>query len=149
MNFKKASLEDFNELIDILNEYKHTIFEEPFTPKQLKSLEQAIAEESILFFTVSIDGDAIGVCSTTIGFSTFQCSRIGVLEDFYINPDYINRNKGIAKKLANYVFSEMEEMNITSLWVGCADIDVEKYQNLGFNIGLGNLLTWSSQKINA
>lgn len=145
MDFKKATLEHLNEVIDILQEYKHSICEEPFSHEQLQALEKAIADETIFFFLASIDGDTIGICSATIAFSTFKCSQMGVFEDFYISPEY--RKKGIAKKLANYVFSEMEEMGILSLWVGCADIDVDKFRNLGFNIGLGNLLTWSSSKV--
>ena len=146
MDFKRATLEHYDEVVDILIEYKHSIFEEPFTREQLASLEKAIAEKTIFFFLASIAGDVVGVCSATIGFSTFRCSRTGVIEDFYISPEYKTIING--RKLANYVFSEMEEMDIQSLWVGCADIDVEKFTNLGFNIGLGNLLTWSSQKIN-
>lgn len=145
MDLKKATLENYDELIDILTEYKHSIFESPFTQEQLNSLQNAIANESIFFFLASIDGDFVGVCSSTIGFSTFKCARIGVVEDFFILPEY--RRRGIGRKLANYVFSEMEEMGIDSLWVGCADIDVEKFKKLGFNIGLGNLLTWSSERI--
>lgn len=147
MDLKKATLEHFNELIEILNEYKHSICEAPFSQEQLHSLQRAIADEIILFFLASVDGDVIGVCSATLGFSTFKCTKMGVFEDFYISPEY--RQRGIAKKLANYVFSEMEDMGIENLWVGCADIDVAKFRNLGFNIGLGNLLTWSSEKVKA
>ncbi len=142
MNFKKAALEDMNELIEILKEYKKSICESPFTHKQLSSLEAAIANENIYFYMVKVEGDVVGVCSATLGFSTFRCSKIGILEDFYISPDF--RNRSIGKKLANYVFSEMEDMEITSLSVGCSDIDVNKYKNLGFNIGLGNLLIRST-----
>ncbi len=145
MDFKKATLEDLDSIIVILKEYKKSICEEPLTHEQLSALETAIADETILFFLAGLDGDTIGICSATIGFSTFRCARMGVFEDFYITPDY--EKIDVAQKLAHYVFQEMEEMDITSLWVGCADIDVQKYQNLGFNIGLGNLLTWSPESV--
>ncbi len=145
MDFKKAALENLDEVIEILREYKKSICEPPLTHGQIDSLETAIANENIFFFMAKVEGDVVGICSATIGFSTFRCTRIGIFEDFYITPEY--RNRGIARKLSNYVFSEMEDMGITSLWVGCPDVDVDKYKNLGFNIGLGNLLTWSTEKV--
>jgi len=77
-------------------------------------------------------------------FSTYQCKFNGIFEDFYIIDEY--RGKGIARGLIRYVFEELESRGISSLWVGCADIDIEMYNSLGFTIPLGNLLTWSADE---
>ncbi len=37
----------------------------------------------------------------------------------------------VASELANYVFDTMKSENVTSGWVGCADIDVDMYKSLG------------------
>ncbi|NLY47223.1 MAG: GNAT family N-acetyltransferase, partial [Tissierella sp.] len=58
-------------------------------------------------------------------------------------PKY--RKYGIAKRLTEFVLNYCSENNIYSLWVGCADCDVEMYKYLGFEIPLGNLLTWASE----
>lgn len=41
----------------------------------------------------------------------------------------------------SYVFDTMKSENVTSGWVGCADIDVDMYKSLDFTISLDNLLT--------
>lgn len=139
MEYKICSLEQFEDLIDILNAYKNFIGEQNFEEDELKRLKSAIIEESIIFYIAIDQGKIIGVCSISKAFTTFNCYSMGIFEDFYILLDY--RGKGIARELVNKVFNDCRIKGIRSIWVGCCDDDINMYDNLGFNIKLGNLLT--------
>lgn len=141
MKITEFQHEDFPRLKPLLQAYKHSINEEPLNETQLSDLVRAIKEGRIIFFTASSNQELIAMCSITIGFSTFNCKNVGIFEDFYITPDY--RGKGVARELTTYVFSAMEKYDVQTVWVGCADMDLEMYKHLGFNIPLGNLLAWS------
>ncbi|BCN30842.1 GNAT family N-acetyltransferase [Anaeromicropila herbilytica] len=138
-------IEQLKDNIDIIkpliDNYKNSIHEDKLTAVQLESLSVAISLEDIVFFVAKIEDTAVAMCSVTRTFSTFSCSYSGVFEDFYIIPEY--RKKGLAKKMTTYIFDYCKQNSISSLWVGCADCDVEMYKHLGFEIPLGNLRTWS------
>lgn len=82
------------------------------------------------------------MCSISIAFSTYRSSEMAIFEDFYIKKQY--RGKGMASMLTDYVLNDMKKRQIDSVWVGCADCDIEMYKHLGFNVDLGNLYTWSN-----
>ena len=84
-----------------------------------------------MFFGAWDDTALIGCCSITVGFSTFDYAPSGVLEDFYIQPEY--RHKGVARRLVQFAY---RESGVRSLTVGCADCGVQMYQALGFSIPL-------------
>ena len=97
----------------------------------------AIGEGLICFYGVRENGELVGCCSVTTGFSTFDYSRSGVLEDFYIRPEW--RHKGIAGKLVRFA---RNESGVSTLTVGCADCDRAMYGALGFSLEIGNLLAY-------
>lgn len=134
--------DDISALINLLNLYKNDIDEESVTVEQADRLKKAIEVKQIEFFVIKNEEEIVGMCSVTIGFSTFDFSKMGVFEDFFIKKDY--RQKGLASKLVSYVFEEMKKRQVNSVWVGCSDCDIEMYKHLGFNIKLGNLYTWSN-----
>ena len=131
---------DIDELSELLTEYKKSIDEEILTNEQLKKLQIATSRGEITFFVVYDCDILVGMCSISRTFSTFNCKYSGVFEDFYIRPDF--RGQGIAKRLVEFVFKYCNDHNIATLWVGCADCDVEMYKHLGFGATLGNLLAW-------
>lgn len=126
--------------IGLMNAYKRAIGEEPLNREDIESLLRAVREGHILFFT-AMEGEAlVGMCSLCRTFSTFHCAFSGVFEDFYVEPAF--RGKGVARGLVNAVISECKKTGIASLWVGCADTDVQMYKALGFEAPLGHLLAW-------
>lgn len=139
MEYKICSLEQFEELIDVLNAYKNFVGEQNFGEEELKRLKSAIIEERIIFYIAFDQGKIIGTCSISKAFSTFNSYSMGIFEDFYILPDY--RRQGIARELVNNVFRDCRIRGIKSIWVGCCDDYVKMYGSLGFDIKLGNLLT--------
>ena len=143
MNYEKFSISDFPQLIGLEQCYKASIGEPALNEAQINALRTAIEGGKIEFFVAKDDSNIVAMCSVCITFSTFSCSTSGVFEDFFIVPTY--RSKGIARGLTNYVFDTLHARNVTSLWVGCADVDLEMYKSLGFDIPLGNLLTWSAE----
>lgn len=134
---------DFKMIKTLLNEYKNEIGEEQLMEEHFIALEKAILNKEIVFFVAKQGQEIIAMCSISKTFSTFRCNYSGVFEDFYVIPQY--RKQGIAKRLTEFVFNYCSKNNIYSLWVGCADCDVEMYKYLGFKIPLGNLLTWSTE----
>ncbi len=141
MIFEKFNLEDFEKLKVLVRDYKSSIGENTPTYEELDKLKLAIKDNLISFYVAKQDNDLAAMCSVCELYSTFNFSKSGIFEDFYVSPDF--RKKGLARQLSNFVFSQCKLQGIKSLWVGCADADLEMYKSLGFEIPLGNLLTWS------
>ncbi|MCL2217349.1 MAG: GNAT family N-acetyltransferase [Defluviitaleaceae bacterium] len=144
MNYEKFSLSDFPQLIELEQKYKISIGEPKLDDSQIAVLKDAIQSGRIEFFVAKEHGKIVAICSVSLVFSTFVCRLSGIFEDFYIADEY--RRKGIARGLTQYVFEYLKSRGISSLWVGCADVDLEMYKSLGFTIPLGNLLTWSADE---
>jgi GNAT superfamily N-acetyltransferase len=138
--YEKLNLADFEQLTGLEQQYKMAIGEPQLTFEQIAALKRAIEAGKIEFFVAKDGAEMVGMCSVTVAFSTFACSAMGIFEDFFIANTH--RKQGIAGALTQFVFAEMKARGITSLWVGSADIDVEMYKSLGFDIPLGNLLAW-------
>ena len=117
--------------------YKAEIGEDEPQAEDKERLARAMEAGQILFFGAWDGNVPVGCCSVTKGFSTFDYRPSGVLEDFYIRPEY--RRRGIAREL---VETAVRQSGVSSLTVGCADCDLEMYRALGFSIPLGNLLAY-------
>ena len=117
--------------------YKQEIGEDRPADENFDSLCEAIATGQIIFYGCRDEGRLIACCSITPAYSTFNYQMGGVLEDFYIVPEY--RHRGIARQLVGFAY---RESGVGSLTVGCADCDIKMYQSLGFTIPLGNLLAF-------
>jgi len=117
--------------------YKAEIGEDEPQAEDKERLARAMEAGQILFFAAWDGSVPVGCCSVTKGFSTFDYRPSGVLEDFYIRPEY--RRRGIAREL---VETAVRQSGVSSLTVGCADCDLEMYRALGFSIPLGNLLAY-------
>lgn len=141
MIFEKLNLEDFEKLKVLIRAYKNSIEEEIPTDDELDKLKIAIENNLISFYVAKHESDLVAMCSVCETYSTFSFSKSGIFEDFYVAPNF--RKIGLARQLTSFVFSQCRLNGIKSLWVGCADVDVDMYKNLGFEIPLGNLFTWS------
>ena len=117
--------------------YKQEIGEETPTDENFDSLSEAIKKGKIIFYGCMDEGRLVACCSITPTYSTFNYQTGGVLEDFYIVPEY--RHRGIARQLVRFAY---QESGVGSLAVGCADCDIKMYQSLGFTIPLGNLFAF-------
>lgn len=135
------STDDISVLVTMLNLYKQDIGEDNIIEEQVKKLKEAIQTKQIEFYIIKDEEEIVGMCSITVGFSTFNFMKMGIFEDFFIKKEY--RKKGLASILTNYVFQEMKRREIKSVWVGCSDSDIEMYNHLGFDFKLGNLYTWN------
>lgn len=144
MIYQKLNSTDVPQLFHLMQQYKKSIGEPDLSPEQTAKLKSAIAQSKIQFYVVKHNDELIAMCSVSIVFSTYLCAKNGIFEDFFVSENY--RHKGVARGLTSYVFEDMRVNDVVSVWIGCADIDVEMYKSLGFRIPLGNLLTWSSQE---
>ncbi len=117
--------------------YKAAVLEEAPEEADRERLALAMERREILFFGAWDEESLIGCCSVTIGFSTFNYLPAGVLEDFYIVPEY--RHRGIARELVRFA---KKESGAASLTVGCAECDAAMYRALGFTVTLGTMLAF-------
>ena len=138
-NFKDSFKDRFIDLKTMMQEYKKSIHEEALNEEQFNDLKIAIDEGKIVFYIIVENKEAVGMCSVSILFSTYKCGPVGIFDDFYIKKEH--RKKGFAKKLVSFVFNEMKAKKVTSLLLGCSDVDIEMYKHIGFNMELGNLLS--------
>lgn len=137
MEFVEITTEMFCELKELQKAYKAEIGESAPTESNFESLKRAIEKGQINFYGCIYKKKLVACCSICCTYSTFNYEKVGVFEDFYIQPEY--RHKGIARKLVAYVY---EQSKVNSLSVGCADCDVEMYKAIGFGIPLGNMLAF-------
>ena len=136
-------IENFDKILSLLQEYKKVINEKSIDDKQADKIKNAILNGSIIIYTILEGDEIIGMCSISTIFSTYRCETIGVFDDFFIKPEY--RKKGYARELVNFVLSDMKAKKINSIMLGCSDIDKEMYKSLGFNMEIGNLLSWDGE----
>ncbi len=137
MEYTRIAVSQADALWELQKAYKAEIEEDIPTEQDLYRLKTAMEENRIMFYGAWDGTTLAGCCSVTIGFSTFRYAASGVLEDFYIRPEY--RHQGIAGALVKYAWMDS---GTASLTVSCADCDVEMYQSLGFSVRLGNLLAF-------
>lgn len=140
MIYRRFKTDEIDDLWALQTAYKAEIGEDEPSSDDRKRLLAAMEDGTIAFFGAREDGKAVGCCSITAGFSTFNYAKSGVLEDLYIVPSY--RHNGIARNLIRYSLSES---GVGSLTVGCADCDLNMYEALGFTVRLGNLPAFELQ----
>lgn len=136
--YRLTTAEDFPALSALHRAYKEAIGEAAPTQDELSRLRGAMDRGDILFFGCETEGSLAGICSVTRGFSTYDYRPSGVLEDFYIRPEF--RHRGIARRLVCFA---REKSGVSSLTVGCAPCDRGMYEAIGFQVPLGTLLAWS------
>lgn len=124
------------QLMKLENGFLHEIGEPAITEEKQAQLVKAIQEGKITFFIAKRDCRAVGMCSIVRCFSTFTCSEIGILDDFYIEPAF--RRKGIARILTTAAQKWAAKTGLASLSVTCAPCDEKMYQALGFRTKLGS-----------
>ena len=135
---KRLNRPDDWQLKKLMQGYLAEIGEDCASEEALERLEEATAAGEIVFFLAYLGSRAVGMCSVAAHFSTFSCGRVGVFEDFYIEPVF--RKKGLARMLAAAAFDYCREAGISSLAVTCAPCDGEMYRALGFETLLGRSL---------
>lgn len=135
--FRVLTAEDMPALLPLHTAYKAAIGEAVPTSADAARLRDAIRQGSITFYGCEAEGVLAGICSVTRGFSTFNYQPCGVLEDFYILPEF--RHRGLARGLVRFA---RQQSGVGSLTVGCADCDRDMYVSLGFSLPLGCLMAW-------
>ena len=137
MEYTKIDVSRMDDLWELQKRYKAEIGEEEPDARCRERLAEAMRQGCIGFYGAWAGDTLIGCCSITVGFSTFDYRPSGVLEDFFIRPEF--RHRGIAGQLVRFAH---RESGVSALTVGCADCDAAMYRALGFSIPLGSLLAW-------
>ena len=137
MDYLRLTEKQYGDLRELQISYKREIGEKAPSGEDLARLFGAMERGEILFYGCAEEGRLVGCCSVAPVFSTYDYSRSGVFEDFYIRPEY--RHKGIARGLVRYAF---RESGVSTLMVGSADCDRDMYVSLGFATELGHMLAY-------
>lgn len=142
MKCEKFDLKDFEQLKELLIDYRQVIGEKKPSECELVKLKTAIQNGKIAFFVAKEIDRLVAMCSVSIRFSTYNFSKSGMFEDFYVKPGY--RSSEVSRELTKFVMNYCKKEKVESLWVGCGDIDEDIYEKLGFNIPLGNLMAMNA-----
>lgn len=114
------------------------IGEPPMDEEKSARLHSAIHAGEIAFFAAKRLNRLIGMCSVSSCFSTFACKRLGVFDDFFVEPAF--RHQGAARLLVQAAQSFCRAQGYAGLTVGCAGCDAPMYRALGFETTLGVML---------
>jgi len=128
---------DASGLFGILDRFLTAIGEAALDDRSSARLGKAMGEDKIFFYIARIEGSAVGVCSLTVGFSTYRASPFGVIDDFYIVPEM--RKKGVARVIVEHVLSDAGQRGCRSVIIGCGNEEVAMYRHLGFKT-IGNMM---------
>ena len=123
------------QLLKLMNGYLSEIGEECQSEDKQERLRAAIRAGEITFFAAKRGYRMVGMCSVSTAFSTFNCGKVAVFDDFYVEPVF--RGQGIARMLVQAAMDWCREQRIGSLTVTCASCDEEMYRGLGFDLSLG------------
>jgi GNAT superfamily N-acetyltransferase len=127
-------------LFALLDRYLAEIGESVLDDDGRRRISEAMLGDRIRFFAALEAGAPIGICSLTLAWSTFAGGApIGMLEDFYVLPEY--RHRGVARSLVDRILAEARAEGCSSVVVGCTDSDEAMYRALGFTQRLGSLLS--------
>jgi len=126
-----------SELFVILDKFLETTGESSLDEQSQNRLKDAIAEKKITFFIAQDEDSVLGVCSLTIGFSTYRSAPIGMMEDFYVVPEM--RGRGIARQLLDSLLSDAKQKRCGSVIIGCGTDDIPMYKHFGFKV-IGNMM---------
>lgn len=129
------------QLMKLENGFRTAVGEQPLTEAEKQRLRTAVAREEIAFFLARRSTRAVGMCSVSPCFSTFACTRVGVFDDFFVEPVF--RGHGIARTLVAAARSWCAAQGMASLMLGCGEGDAAMYQSLGFDVPLGRMLACS------
>lgn len=138
IQYEELKAEDIWQIQYLINGYKFEIGEDFLTEEQQEKLEQAIEQNQIYFIVAKRKTRVIGMCSICPIFSTFECEKSGIFEDFYIEPVF--RRQGTTRKIIEFAFDYCKKHKINTLLVGSSQTDEKMYQELGFQELLGTLL---------
>ena len=140
MDLIRITAERFPEWKELQLAYKAEIGEDRPGENEFEGLKKALEQGEIQFYGCVCDNALVACCSICTTYSTFRYDRVGIFEDFYIQPRY--RHRGIARKLVAFAYASSQ---VSSLSAGCADCDVGMYRAIGFHISLGKMLAYGEE----
>ena len=124
-------------LFQLLNQFLRSTGEPPLDLHSINRVKNAIRDQKIYFYIAMDSRAAIGICSLTMGYTTYHAGYFGVMEDFYIAQGM--RKKGIARQLIERLLTEAKQKGCCSVLLGCTSEDIPMYEHFGFR-KIGNMM---------
>ncbi|OGL41824.1 MAG: hypothetical protein A2161_18645 [Candidatus Schekmanbacteria bacterium RBG_13_48_7] len=128
---------DTPSLFQLLNQFLLTTGEPPLDSQSINRIKKAIRDQKIYFYLAMDSGSAVGICSLTMGYTTYHAGYFGVMEDFYIADAM--RKKGVARQMIGKLLQDAKEKGCCSVLLGCSSDDIHMYEHLGFR-KIGNMM---------
>ncbi len=138
MTYTVLRYDVFEKLMRLLNLFKVEVGEDMINKMEEKDLRDALLNGGIRFFGAWEGETLVATCSISLIFSTYKCAACGMLDDFYVLPDY--RGKGAARGLMDYALAQCKQAGVASVMVGTSAGNAAMYRALGFETPLGELL---------
>lgn len=117
-------------LFDVLDGFLTHAGEAPLDEAAKERLGEAVAQGRIVFFAARQAGEVLGICSLTVGFSTYRTSPIGLMEDFFVVPQA--RGRGVGRLLVERLLAEASQQRCGSVLIGCGADQIPMYEHFGF-----------------
>ena len=122
INSIKFHLDKYSEILDLLNQLTDT-------PKYDKYYFENIVnslEDNHFIYLCLIENKVIGIITLIIEKKLIHDGKcVGHIEDLVIDKNY--RNKGIARKLLNFVINKSRENNCYKIILDCAEEYIKFY----------------------
>jgi GNAT superfamily N-acetyltransferase len=134
---RQATGADLPSVFSMLEAYLAAIGESGLEEAGCDRIAAAIDRGDIVFFVARDGEEPVGLCSITIGFSTYKASPFALLEDYYVAESH--RGEGTARLLVEAAAAFATARGCASILAGCSNTDVPMWSHLGF-MRLANLM---------
>ena len=127
INSIKFHLDKYSEILDLLNQLTDTPkYDRYYFENIVNSLE-----DNHFIYLCLIENKVIGIITLIIEKKLIHHGKcVGHIEDLVIDKNY--RNKGIARKLLNFVIIKSRENNCYKIILDCAEEYIKFYEKLNF-----------------
>lgn len=137
MNYRKANLDDINELIDLR---KKQLVDEGIEPnldidEELHNFFKEKLREGTLIQLLVEDNEIIIACGAIIIYDfpptyTNKSGRKGYITNMFTKENY--RGQGIATNILWLLVEEAKELSVHKIWLGASKLGRQVYKKFGF-----------------
>lgn len=121
---------DFSEVSDLLLAFLGAIGEPAPDREALDRIGDAARAGHMRFFVAKNGDERVGLCSLTLGFSTYKAGPFGTIEDLYVAEAW--RGRGVTRALLDALIQHARAEGCRSVLGGCSRDDVPMWKHFEF-----------------
>lgn len=134
MKISKLKINDEDKIVDLFDSYR-VFYSQESDKKLVKSfLRSILQEKEALIYVIEEESKTIGFTTCYFSYSSVSLSKIAIINDLFILPDF--RNRGFAKKLMNFTIDDLRNLGFAKIrWCSLSDNlpALNLYENIGAN----------------